>query len=124
MGQPQHIGSNVARSDWAALLAAAVQLAYSNDIQHPIFTPAFLTDAYRTQNATLGLLYCVKPVVLCFFWVDDTIHPEHFKYDSSDGARVNYIVGDSKHLYTCVIQHFSQPKLTVLDLTTSHSEGT
>lgn len=51
------------------------------------------------------------------------IHPEHFKYDSSDGARVNFIVGDNKDLYTYIIQHFSQPNSTVLDLTTSHTEG-
>ncbi len=83
----------------------------------------FITTGGRTQSATLGLLYCVKPVVLCFFSADDTIRPEHFKYDSSDGARVNFVVGDSKHLYTYIIQHFSPPKSAVLDLTTSYSEG-
>ena len=77
----------------------------------------------RTQTDTLGLLYCVKPVVLCFFSADDEIHPEHFKYDSSDGARVNFVLGSSEHLYTYIIQHFSQPNSTVLDLTTSYSEG-
>jgi hypothetical protein len=83
----------------------------------------FIATGGRTQNATLGLLHCVKPIVLCFFSADDNIHPEHFKYDSSDGARVNFIIGDNKDLYTYIILHFSQPNSTVLDLTASHSEG-
>ena len=69
-------------------------------------------------------MHCVKPVVLCFFSIDDTIRPEHFKYDSSDGSRDNFIVGNQKDIYTYIVQHFSQPKSVILDLTTSYSEGT
>ena len=32
-------------------------------------------------------------------------------------------MGDSKELYTYVIEHFSQPNSMALDLTTSYSEG-
>ena len=64
----------------------------------------------------------MKCIVLCFFSTDDTIRSDHFKYDATD-TRVNFIVGDSKELYTYVIEHFSQPKSMVLDLTTSYSEG-
>ena len=46
--------------------------------------------------------FTASNLVLCFFSADDNIHPEHFKYDSSDGARVNFIVGDNKDLYTYI----------------------
>ena len=86
-------------------------------------TVVLCTIGRPIPSVTTGLLHCVKAIILCFFSADDCVHAEHFKYDTHNDPRINYVVGDLEHAYTYVITHFSQPKSTVLDLTGSHTEG-
>ena len=82
-----------------------------------------LHAGYASSTEALRLIYCMKAVILCFFSTDDTIRSEHFQYNSTD-PRVNFVIGNSEKMLTYIIEHFSQPKSVVLDLTASHTEGT
>ena len=69
-----------------------------------------------TSLQTLGLNECVKIIVLGYFSIDKERKMEHFCF-GPDEDRSNYICGDFNHIFQYLINHFSHPVSTILDLT-------
>ena len=69
-----------------------------------------------TSLQTLGLNECVKIIVLGYFSIDEERKMEHFCF-GPDEDRSNYICGDFNHIFQHLINHFSHPVSTILDLT-------
>lgn len=69
-----------------------------------------------TSLQTLGPNECVKIIVLGYFSIDEEIKMEHFCF-GPDEDRSNYICGDFNHIFQYLINHFSHPVSTILDLT-------
>ena len=74
------------------------------------------TNKQGSSLQTLGLNECVKIIVLGYFSIDEERKMEHFCF-GPDEDRSNYICGDFNHIFQYLINHFSHPVSTILDLT-------
>ena len=69
---------------------------------------------YNAGNV-LKLTQCVTVIVFGFFSHDDEVKPEHFYFQSND-KKLNYFQGSNNEMFHHIIEHFSPPGGTVLDL--------